>query len=143
MNVRKRSLPVPNARLKAPIRLGYVGCGFMAQHVHLPNFSTLSQCALLAIAERRPQLARAVASRFAVEKVYSSHLELAADAEIDAVAVSANYAQQGEIAADLLKAGQARLYGKTDGRLSLARREDPECREQRRCATHGCIHETV
>jgi predicted dehydrogenase len=106
MNVRKRSLPVPNARLKAPIRLGYVGCGFMAQHVHLPNFSTLSQCALLAIAERRPQLARAVASRFAVEKVYSSHLELAADAEIDAVAVSANYAQQGEISTDLLKAGK-------------------------------------
>ena len=41
-----------------------------------------------------------------MEKVYSSHLELAADAEIDAVAVSANYAQQGEIAADLLKAGK-------------------------------------
>jgi predicted dehydrogenase len=99
-------LPVSNARLKAPIRLGYVGCGFMAQHVHLPNFSTLSQCALLAIAERRPQLARAVADRFAVGKVYSSHLELAADDEIDAVAVSANYAQQGETAADLLKAGK-------------------------------------
>ena len=78
----------------------------MAQRVHLPNFSTLPQCALLAIAERRSQLARAVANRFAVEKVYSSHLELAADAEIDAVAVSANYAQQGEIAVDLLKAGK-------------------------------------
>ena len=58
----------------------------MAQRVHLPNFSTLPQCALLAIAERRSQLARAVANRFAVEKVYSSHLELAADVEIDAVA---------------------------------------------------------
>ena len=106
MNVLDRSLPVTDSRLKAPIRLGYVGCGFMAQRVHLPNFSTLPQCALLAIAERRSQLARAVANRFAVEKVYSSHLELAADAEIDAVAISANYAQQGEIAVDLLKAGK-------------------------------------
>src|SRR4029077_19684323 len=99
MNVPNRSLPVTDSRLKAPIRLGYVGCGFMAQHVHLPNFFNLFQCALFSFAERRPQLARAVARRFAVEKVYSSHLELAADAEIDAVAVSANYAQQGEIAA--------------------------------------------
>jgi predicted dehydrogenase len=74
-----------NSQFKAPIRLGYVGCGFMAQHVHLPNFATLPQCALLAIAERRPLLARAVASRLAVEKVYSNHLELAADAQIDAV----------------------------------------------------------
>jgi predicted dehydrogenase len=106
MKARKRSVPVPNALVKAPIQLGYVGCGFMAQHVHLPNFSSLSQCALVAIAERRPQLARDVASRFAVGKVYSSHLELAADSQIDAVAVSANYAQQGEIAADLLKAGK-------------------------------------
>jgi predicted dehydrogenase len=78
----------------------------MAQHVHLPNFSTLPQCSLLAVAEKRSQLAREVAKRYAIEKVYASHLELAADPEIDAVAVSANYALQGEIAADLLKAGK-------------------------------------
>jgi predicted dehydrogenase len=106
MNLLESSQPVPHLRLQAPIRLGYVGCGFMAQHVHLPNFSTLPQCALLAVAERRSQLASAVANRFAIEKVYANHLELAADPEIDAVALSANYAQQGEIAADLLRAGK-------------------------------------
>ena len=41
-----------------------------------------------------------------MERVYSNHLELAADPQIDAVGVSANYAQQGEIAADLLRAGK-------------------------------------
>jgi predicted dehydrogenase len=106
MNAQDKSLPVTNSGAMAPIRLGYVGCGFMAQHVHLPNFSTLPQGVLLAIAERRPKLARAVANRFEVEKVYASHLDLAADVSIDAVAVSADYAQQGEIAADLLKAGK-------------------------------------
>ena len=50
-----------------------------------------------------PKMSR---KRFRVEKVYSSHLELAADAGIDAVAISAHYAEQGEIAADLLKAGK-------------------------------------
>src|SRR3984957_6588012 len=106
MNILDRSLPNPKSRLSAPIRLGYVACGFMAQRVNLPNFSALPQCSLRAIAERRAQLAKDVAKRFRVEKVYSSHLELAADAEIDAVAISAHYAEQGEVAADLLKAGK-------------------------------------
>ena len=33
------------------VRLGYVGCGFMAQKVHIPNFTTIPDCELLALAE--------------------------------------------------------------------------------------------
>ena len=40
-----------------PVRLGYVGCGFMAQNVHLPNFASLEGCRLVALAEARPRLA--------------------------------------------------------------------------------------
>jgi predicted dehydrogenase len=78
----------------------------MAQFVHLPNFATLPGCRLVALAEKRPRLARLVAARFGIEAVYSSHHELAADPAIDAVAVSAGYAEQGEIARDLLRAGK-------------------------------------
>ncbi len=88
------------------IRLGYVGCGFMAQNVHLPNFSALGDCVLVAIAENRPVLGRKVAERFGVPKVYGDHRQFLDDPEVDAVAVSADYAQQGEIAADLLRAGK-------------------------------------
>jgi predicted dehydrogenase len=89
-----------------PIRLGYVGCGFVAQNIHLPNFAALEGCDLVAIAELRPRLARQVADRYGVERVYRDHHELAADDAIDAVAVSARYDQQGDIAADLLRAGK-------------------------------------
>ena len=44
-----------------PVRLGYVGCGFIAQHIHLPNFSALPGCELVALAELRPELGRKVA----------------------------------------------------------------------------------
>ncbi len=88
------------------IRLAYVGCGFMAQNVHLPNFSSLSECLLAALAENRTDLGHKVARRFGVPKVYDDHRRVLDDAEIDAVALSADYAQQGEIAADLLKAGK-------------------------------------
>jgi predicted dehydrogenase len=88
------------------IRIGYVGGGFLAQNAHLGNFSSLPQCNLVAMAERRPHLAEKVALRFGIDKVYPDHLSLARDPEVDAVAVSADYAGQGEIAADLLRAGK-------------------------------------
>jgi predicted dehydrogenase len=90
----------------APVRMGYVGAGFLAQHTHLPNFSSLEGCRLIALAEQRPRLARAAAERYRIPKVYANHLELAEDPEIEAVGVSAGFAQQGEIAADLLRAGK-------------------------------------
>jgi len=88
------------------IRLGYVGAGFMAQNVHLPNFATLPACRLVALAEARPRLATAVAARYNIPTVYASHHDLAADPSIEAVGVSADFAGQGEIAADLLRAGK-------------------------------------
>lgn len=88
------------------IRIGYVGGGFLAQNAHLGNFSSLPQGNLVALAERRPHLAEKVALHFGIDKVYPDHLSLARDPEIDAVAVSADYAGQGEIAADLLRAGK-------------------------------------
>jgi predicted dehydrogenase len=89
-----------------PIRMGYVGCGFMAQHVHLPNFATMPECRLVGLAEMRPRLGALVAARYEIPTLYTSHHELAEDPRVEAVGVSANFAQQGEIAADLLRAGK-------------------------------------
>ncbi|HTE19738.1 MAG TPA: Gfo/Idh/MocA family oxidoreductase [Armatimonadota bacterium] len=89
-----------------PVRLGYVGCGFMAQKVHLPNFSTIPECRLTALAEVREDLGRKVQSRYGIPRLYRTHQELADDPEIEAVAVSAGYALQGQMARDLLRKGK-------------------------------------
>lgn len=88
------------------IRLGYVGGGFMAQKVHLPNFASIPDCELAALAEARGDLREKVADRFGIGKRYASHQEMAADPDIDAVAVSADYSLQNVIAEDLLRAGK-------------------------------------
>jgi len=88
------------------LRMGYVGCGFMAQKVHMPNILALEECELLAIAEVRPKLAREVAWSLGVPRVYRDHRELALDNDIEAVAVSLHGAVQGDVAADLLLAGK-------------------------------------
>ena len=89
-----------------PVRFAYVGCGFVAQRIHIPNFSSLPECKFIALAEVRSELGERVANRYAITKLYKSHEEIARDPEIEAVGVSAPYALQGKIAEDLLRAGK-------------------------------------
>ena len=89
-----------------PVHFAYVGCGFVGQTIHIPNFASLPDCRFLALAEVRSELGREVAARYGIPKVYRSHEEIAADREIEAVGVSGPYALQGKIAEDLLRAGK-------------------------------------
>jgi predicted dehydrogenase len=88
------------------LQFGYVGCGFMAQGVHLPNFAGLPEVELTALADLRPQLGEKVQRRWGFRKLYRSHLELAEDPEVEAVGVSAFFSEQPGIARDLLQAGK-------------------------------------
>jgi predicted dehydrogenase len=95
--------PLP---LDRPVRLGYVGAGSLAQRVHLPNFASLPDCELVALAEVRHSLGEEVQRRYDSPKLYPDHRAMVADPEIDAVAVSAPFALQAEIARDCLLAGK-------------------------------------
>jgi predicted dehydrogenase len=88
------------------VNFGYVGCGFMAQKVHIPNFRSIPRCNFLAIAEVRTGLGRRVQEKYKIPRLYSSHIELAEDDEIDAVGISGPFHVQGYIARDMLKAGK-------------------------------------
>ena len=88
------------------VQLGYIGCGFMGQKVHIPNFASIPECKLVGLAEVRTELGEKVQKRFDIPHLYNDHIELAQNPDIEAVAVSADFALQGEIAKDLLKAGK-------------------------------------
>ena len=90
----------------AKVRMGYVGCGFMAQKVHIPNLLSLPECELIALAEVRAKLGERVRTRHGITRLYPDHRALAEDKDVEAVAVSGHYAGQGEIAIDLLRAGK-------------------------------------
>ncbi|MDW8291093.1 MAG: Gfo/Idh/MocA family oxidoreductase [Armatimonadota bacterium] len=104
------------------VRLGYVGAGFVAQAVHLPNFTTLPDCEVVALAEIRPQLAQRVAERFGIPRVYRTHHELLLDPDIDAVAVSAHFVHQAQVAEDALRAGKP-VFMEKPMALTVARAE--------------------
>ncbi len=88
------------------IRVGYVGCGMMAQRVHLPNFASLPDCELMALAEVRRDLGEKVQRRYGIPRLYPDHRGLLDDPAVDAIAVSAPFALQGQIARDALAAGK-------------------------------------
>ncbi len=90
----------------ASLNLAYVGCGLMAQGVHIPNFAAIPGVELTALAELRPKLAEKVQRRWGFRKLYPSHRELAQDPDVQAVGVSADFGAQSQIAKDLLAAGK-------------------------------------
>lgn len=92
--------------MEKKVNFGYVGCGFMAQKVHIPNFRSIPRCNFLAIAEVRTKLGRRVQERYKIPRLYPSHIELAEDDEIEAVGISGPFHVQGYIARDMLKAGK-------------------------------------
>jgi predicted dehydrogenase len=88
------------------IQIGYVGCGYMAQKVHIPNFGAIPDCELIALAEVRQDLGRRVQARFGIPKLYPDHEAMLSDPDVEAIAVSAAFAVQGRIARDALLAGK-------------------------------------
>ncbi len=88
------------------LRIGYVGAGYLAQRVHLPNILGIPELELAALAEVRPKLGKQVQAAFRIPALHADHRALAADPSIRAVCVSGHFAGQGEIARELLLAGK-------------------------------------
>jgi len=63
-----------------PVRIAFVGVGSMGQCAHLANYAPLAECEIVALAELREGVARRVARRYGVPKVYTSSAALVADA---------------------------------------------------------------
>lgn len=88
------------------LRIAFLGCGFMGQRVHLPNFLKLENCEVVALCEVREKLGKAVASRYNIPRYCKSHEELMEQKDIDAVIVATRDELHAPIAIDLLNSGK-------------------------------------
>ena len=71
-----------------PIRLGLLGCGAMARHVHLPTLASLGEFDVTAVAES-DERSRAEALRLAPQaRAFVDYRDLLAHADLDAVLVA-------------------------------------------------------
>lgn len=88
------------------VKMGIIGCGYMGQLAHIANYAQIKECDLVAVADRRSELAHKVAQRYGIRKVYSSVEEIAADPEVEAVAAIMSWMGNGKVAKTLLEAGK-------------------------------------
>ena len=86
------------------VRLGFVGVGFMGQLAHLKNYVTLPDCDVTAIAEMRQGLAKKVAARYGVPRVYASAEEMLAQERLDGIVAAQPFTRHGMLIPELLKA---------------------------------------
>ena len=86
------------------IRVGIIGAGRIGQLAHLQSLAGDPACTVVAIADLRPELARRVAEKFAIARVYTDHRALLADNSIDAVFVVTHRYQTAAVVRDALQA---------------------------------------
>ncbi len=91
----------------AKVKVGFAGAGFMGQVAHLTNYVDNPECEVVALAEPRAELARKVAERYGIPRVYKSHMELVDNADVEAVVAAQPHLLNGYIAIPLLKAGKS------------------------------------
>ena len=73
--------------MKDQFRVGVIGCGLIAQTMHLPVLRELPEARIEALCDISPGTVSAVADRLGVAKRYTDYGKLLADEDVDAVAV--------------------------------------------------------
>lgn len=89
-----------------PVRIGFVGGGYMGQLAHIENYWKLPGVELVAIAEGKPKSAELVAKTYGIKEVYGHHSEMLKKANLDAVVAILPFALNAEVVEDSLNAGK-------------------------------------
>jgi predicted dehydrogenase len=87
------------------VRLGFVGVGSMGQCAHLRNYVEVKGCQVVAIAELRSELAKKIAARYGVPRVYPDHERMLGAEKLDGIVASQPFSLHGVLVPELLKAG--------------------------------------
>jgi len=89
-----------------PLKLGFVGAGFVSQVAHIANYLEIPGCEMTALAEARPQLRDLAQTRYGFKHTYAHHTEMLDDGNVDAVVIVVPRPLIGPIALDCLEAGK-------------------------------------
>jgi predicted dehydrogenase len=93
------------------VRWGIVGPGRIATKV-AADFAHVEGAALVAVASRSAERARAFAAKHGIPRAYGAYAELLADAEVDVVYIATPHPQHHAVATAALRAGKGVLVEK-------------------------------
>jgi predicted dehydrogenase len=86
------------------VRIAFAGVGGMGQAAHLRNYATLQDdCEIVALAELRPKLAQAVATKYGVPKVYGTIGDMLAHEKVDGIVASQPFWRHGILVPEIAR----------------------------------------
>jgi len=88
------------------LNLAVIGAGFMSQLVHIPNFSKIRDCRIIALCDKRKRLGKMVAEKYHIPYFFENHLDIIDRSDIDAAIVVVNDEMHAPISIDFLKSGK-------------------------------------
>ena len=90
--------------MKKKIRLGFVGAGFIGQLCHIKSFSEIKECEIVAIADKRKDIADKVGKQYKIKNIFYSHEDLIkSNLDLDGVVIITKRTMTGPISYDFLK----------------------------------------
>ncbi len=99
-----------------PIRIGLIGAGGNTRLRHIPGLRAIAGVEIVAVCNRRPQSAHAVAREFDIPRVYEHWEQVVTDPDIDAIVIGTWPYLHCPITIAALRAGKHVL---TEARLSM------------------------
>jgi predicted dehydrogenase len=87
------------------LRVGVVGCGLIAQAIHLPNLARLGEFAMVAVADPSARVREAVSARYPPARVHADWHVLLEREELDALVVCSPHSTHAEVVTAALEQG--------------------------------------
>lgn len=86
-------------------RVGVVGCGFIAQSIHIPSWLKCRRAALVAVCDKNGEMAAQAARRFKVDRYYSDLGDMLMEEGLDIVDVCTSINTHAPLAIQAMEAG--------------------------------------
>ncbi|MFB4213002.1 Gfo/Idh/MocA family protein [Shouchella sp. JSM 1781072] len=87
------------------VKVAVVGCGSIAIHRHVPEYAANPNVELVAFCDLNQEVAQQMADRYGVTNVYTSHKDLLAEVDVDAVSVCTQNVDHASVSIDAANAG--------------------------------------
>jgi predicted dehydrogenase len=90
---------------KGKVKVGVVGCGYIAQNTHMPIYKKINQATVVAVCDRDLELAEKAATKFSIPKVYSDLQAMLEHEPLDMVDICTPINTHATLAIQAMEAG--------------------------------------
>ncbi|RQW18453.1 gfo/Idh/MocA family oxidoreductase [Bacillus sp. C1-1] len=91
--------------MNKPLKVAVIGCGSIAIHRHVPEYAANPNVELVAFCDLNKEVAQRMADQYGVTNVFTSHKELLAEVDVDAVSVCTQNVDHASVSIDAANAG--------------------------------------